>query len=125
MTKIEVLNELRRRVENLQRWRRDGRRRTRYHAPKRTAYYASLRAWSLTVQADRSAHPILRWGADQLLSAADEHAAADYNAARCRLRRFDNALDRWETRNQCPEREPSRYTLAALKKAAQKKEGES
>ena len=74
----------------------------------------------------RGTPDIIGWYvARQLWWAADEYLLRDYNASRCRLRRLENALDRWEKRGLCPWANPSTYELAAQERRRALALGES
>lgn len=99
------LEELRARIAAFRRWRSAGR-------------------WRRSVISDVGVMELERWKrelregepdrlawyvASQLDRAAAEYIRGDYNASRCRVRRLNNALDRWEQRGLCPWAYPSHY----------------
>ena len=59
---------------------------------------------------------MLRWGAQELYLSGEEYLRRDYNGYRTRLRRFENALERWERQGQCPIAEPSHWEQLARRR---------
>lgn len=108
MKKSEVLTELREREQSLGRWRSRG---MGLQVPRHDCMYLEeFWAW---VREARNGHPVLAWGAQELARVAHEYLRRDYNAYYCRLRRWHNALARWELAGKCPVRQPTRYSIAA------------
>lgn len=111
--KEEVLAELRQWAGVLDRWRRIGVQRPRYGAENAMAW-KNFRHWFNALSAD--SHPVLIWGAQELLTSGQEYLSRQYNAYYCRLRRLNNALARWEDHDVDPVQFPTRYTVAARRR---------
>lgn len=102
------MEELRSRIAAWCKWRAKGTKR-RMSALQDWGVYEVLR-WTSELSLKPGPFDTLAYYvASQLWHASVEVVSGDNNASRCRIRRLEGALRRFEERGRCPWRWPSRY----------------
>lgn len=97
------VQELRDRIAAFRRWRGRGRSRRIFDSG-----VMELQRWRREL-VEGPPDRLAAFVALELERAAVEYLRCDYNASRCRVRRIENALNRWEKDGCCPWSQPSPY----------------